>query len=460
MHSSELSPVEYLDHVLARADRYQVSLGAFITVFGDQAREGALAAERAISSGEVRPLTGLPVSVKDVVWTKGQRTTMGSALFSDFVPEKDSVCIERIREAGGIVFAKANTPEFAMNRRSVNLVSDEALNPWDTTRSSGGSSGGSAVATAAGLGPVSIGTDGGGSIRIPSSFNGVFGIHPSRGRVADGARFFESPMSGIGPITRDVRDAALFLQIMAGHDIRDPFSMRESVPDYLSELEEGVDGVRIAWSSDLGRNHPESADVVSLCHDAARTFRDAEAKYDEPIFRFEDPFDPLQRDAVYSPERLRAEFEKTVPGYDDVFSWAAKLPADQRAKLAIYMRDRTDRPTRLEYAMTIDPAVRRRQRTTVAELFTEYDLLVTPTSGRYAFECTEQGITPPQYTAYTYIVNVSGFCAASVPVGFVDGMPIGLQIIGRPNEEALVLRASRVLERARPWAQHRPPSVA
>jgi len=455
--SRALSPLEFARFLLPRVDR-QEGLGAFISVFPEHLLEQAAAATEAYARGDVSaPLLGLPVSVKDTIFTKGQRTTLGSRLFADHVPETDSVASEQLKKAGGIIFAKSNTPEFAMNRRTVNLVSREALNPWDRTRTTGGSSGGAGAATAAGLGPLAVGSDGGGSIRIPSAFNGVFGLLPSRGRVPDGAGYFLTPTSGIGPMTRDVRDAALLLQAMACVDARDPLSARTPPSDYLAELEAGVRGVRIAWSGDLGRVEPEEPEIVPLCHEAAQVFRALGADYSEPQIRLEDPHDPLELDTEYSRDQMERRFRALMPDYDNPFTWAAKLPRDQYAKLSIYIRDRSDRPNELDYALSIRPEVRYREKTRLDDLFSRIDLLLCPTITRRAFVCGRENVTPWQYTAYTHLVNVSGYCAASVPAGFYKGMPIGLQIIGRPDEEALVLRAARAFERERPWAQHRPP---
>lgn len=455
--SRALSPLEFARFLLARVDRHE-NLGAFISVFPELLLEQAAAATQAYGRGDARaPLLGLPVSVKDTIFTKGQRTTLGSRLFAEHVPETDSVASEQLKKAGAIIFAKSNTPEFAMNRRTMNLVAREALNPWDRTRTTGGSSGGAGAATAAGLGPLAVGSDGGGSIRIPSAFNGVFGLLPSRGRVPDGAGYFLTPTSGIGPMTRDVRDAALLLQAMACVDPRDPLTARTPPSDYVAELEAGVRGVRIAWSGDLGRVEPEEPEIVPPCHEAAQVFRALGADYSEPQIRLEDPHDPLELDAEYSRDQMERRFRALMPDYDNPFTWAAKLPRDEYAKLSIYIRDRSDRPNELDYALSIRPEVRYRDKTRLDDLFARIDLLLCPTITRRAFVCGRENVTPWQYTAYTHLVNVSGYCAASVPAGFHKGMPIGLQIIGRPDEEALVLRAARAFERERPWAQHRPP---
>lgn len=453
----KLSPLEFARFLLARVERH-ADLGAFITVFPELLLEQAAAATERYGRGEAAaPLLGLPVSVKDTVFTKGQRTTLGSRLFQDHVPEVDSVASERVKQAGAIIFAKSNTPEFAMNRRTLNLVTREAVNPWDLRRTAGGSSGGAGAATAAGLGPLAVGTDGGGSIRIPAAFNGVFGLLPSRGRAPDGAGYFLTPTSGTGPMTRDVRDAAMLLQAMACVDERDPQTMRTPPADYLAELEGGVRGVRIAWSGDLGRVEPDEPEIVPLCHEAARVFRSLGADCSEPSIRLEDPHDPLELDTEYSRPQVEQRFRALMPDYQNPFAWAAKLPREDYEKLSIYFRDRSDRPNELDYALSIRPEVRYREKTRLGELFSRIDLLLTPSIARRAFVCGPENVTPWQYTAYTHLVSVAGYCAASVPAGFYKGMPIGLQIIGRPGEEQLVLRAARAFERERPWAQHRPP---
>lgn len=456
--AGELSPLEFAEFLLTRVEA-QADLGAFISVFGDHYRGAAQTATERLAGGasDLPLLHGLPVHLKDSVMTRGQRTTLGSLLFKDHVPDKDSVASERLKQAGAILFAKTNLPEFELNRRSINLISREAENPWDRRRTSGGSSGGAGVAVAAGLGPLGIGTDGGGSIRIPSSFNGCFGLSPSRGRVPDGSWPIQLLSSVMGPMTRDVRDAAMIMQAIACSDMRDPRSRSDAAPDYLGTLEDGIKGVRVGWSPDLGRVQPDEPGIVDLCHEAAQVFRSLGAVYSEPSFRFEDPQDELEPDGDYAKWKTAGRSREVLPDSFDPITWSLKLPREDYAKLTIYIRDRSDRPNALDYAMGIKPEVRNRTRTHIDDLFKEIDLLVCPVIARTAFERGVSGITPFQYTAYTFIANVAGYCGASVPIGFFEGMPVGLQIMGRPNEEDLVLRAARAFERERPWAQHRPP---
>lgn len=454
----ELSPLEFAKILLARIERLE-DLSAFISVFPEHLLSAAKAATEDYARGrtELPLLHGLPVSLKDSIVTKGLRTTYGSLLFKDNVPEVDSVASERLKQSGAIIFGKTNLPEFELNRRSINLLVNECLNAWDKTRTSGGSSGGAGVAVSAGLGPLALGTDGGGSIRIPSAFSGIFGLQPSRGRVPDIQGEFGLFTSVVGPMTRDVRDAAMLMQAIACCDERDPRTRRDAPPDYLAELDKGIAGLRVAWSPDLGRVEPDEPAVVEMCHEAAQAFRKLGVRYSEPSFRFEDPHDELEIDADYAKWKMAALSNKIMPGMLDPISWAMSRPREEYAKVSIYIRDRSDRPTMLDYALSIKPEVRRRKRTHIDDFFKEHDLLLCPVIARTAFECGVSNVTPFQYTAYTFITNVAGYCGASVPIGFYEGMPVGLQIIGRPGEEHVVLRAARAFERERPWAQWRPP---
>jgi Asp-tRNA(Asn)/Glu-tRNA(Gln) amidotransferase A subunit family amidase len=465
MAARTVSPVEVMETFLTRVERLSPVLNPFITVVADQALEASQRAEQAIMRREpLGPLHGLPICIKDVFWTEGIRTTYGSRLFEDFVPKQDATFAARLRAAGAIIFAKNNTPEFSGNPRTVNLLTRECLTPWDPAleRSSGGSSGGSGVSVAAGLGPVSIGSDDGGSIRLPSAFNGVFGFLPSRGRVPVGPCSYQAPMQCVGPMTRDVRDAALVLGIIAGHDSGDFLSSTSPAPDYLTGLDDGVAGVRIAWSPDFGRIEAMRPDAVEVAHEAAKTFAGLGARLDEPNLRLQDVHDPLELEPRLSVAQAYYP-SYDVPTYYHYQQFLADLrhDPDKWAQLTIYVRERFDgsgeRPTQLEYAMSIPPGVRNRPIDHLEDVFARYDLLACPVIARPAFVAGEPGVTTWNYTEYTLIVNVAGYAAASVPAGFVDGLPVGLQLIAPPDREPLLLRAARALERDRPWAEHHPP---
>jgi len=239
-----LSSVELVEASLERIEALEPTLHAFITVAGAQAREEARRADAAVAAGEpLGALHGLPVALKDEAWTAGIRSTGGSLLFDDFVPAADGAVAARLRAAGAVIVGKTNMPEFAMWPRSQSRVGGESMNPWDTTRISGASSGGSAAALAAGLVPLAIGSDGGGSIRIPASLSGVVGLFPTPGRVSARGSFSYSPYASLGPMARDVRDVATVLQTVAGYDPDDPFSVDRPVPDYLASLDGGTNGL-------------------------------------------------------------------------------------------------------------------------------------------------------------------------------------------------------------------------
>jgi len=457
----KISPVELMEHFLERIDRLEPTLHSMITVAADHAMDEARTAERRVMRGQpLGPMQGIPLSIKDLVATKGIRTTFGSRLYEDHIPDVDSAVSERARAAGAIVVGKSNTPEFGMYGRSVNLVSEETVNPWDLTRVAGGSSGGSGVAVAAGLSPLSIGTDGGGSIRLPSAFNGIFGLHPSRGLVPQFPELMWNPHQGIGPMTRDVRDAAILLRAIAGHDPRDPLTRTTEVPDYPARLDDGVAGVRFAWSADFGFIDPVDARVVQTVAEAASVFEEAGGIVESPALRLEDIWDALRRFPVMSVEKSYEELEKLRPaGLPSLMEFFASLASDpeKRRLVSVYVLDRGEHPSQLEYTMAIPPWIRNRPVDPLESIFERYDLLLSPVISRIAPVCGEHWHVPWTYTSYTFIVNVSGYCAASVPCGFVDGMPIGMQIMGRPGEELTVLQAARAFERRRPWAALTPP---
>ena len=249
----ELSPVEVLDHFLARIETHNPVLNAFLTVPEEIARKAAKRAEKQLRDGtRLGPLHGVPVAIKDMEYTQGVRTTLGSRVYRDFVPEFDAIIVERLKRAGAIVIGKTNTPEFALLGETRNALGPECCNPWDITRTTGGSSGGSAAALAAGLTPLATGSDSGGSITIPAAFCGVYGLKPSHGRIPQWPSMGDWPLFlDSGPLSRDVRDAALMLNVVAGHDPRDPMSLREPPKDYLCGLDEPLPPMRVAWAPAL-----------------------------------------------------------------------------------------------------------------------------------------------------------------------------------------------------------------
>src|SRR5713226_8686491 len=272
----KLSPVEVMKAVLARIERLNPRLNAFVTLTADQALKDARAAERAVmkKGATLGPLHGVPFSTKDLVITKGVRTTFGTRLFADNVPAEDAPMVERMRAAGAIQLGKTNTPTMGWIGATHNLLFGATRNPWNLDRTPGGSSGGASAAVAAGMGPLAIGTDGGGSIRIPASFAGIFGHKASFGRIPAYPASAAWSLSHIGPMTRTVTDAALMMNVSAGPDSRDQFSLPAERVDYVKALKGSLKGLRIAWVPDPGYAKLVDPAVTAVCARAAKRFRE------------------------------------------------------------------------------------------------------------------------------------------------------------------------------------------
>ena len=454
--TKKVSPVELTELYFSRIDRLDSQLNSYLLLTKDDAMKAARAAEQAVMRGEeLGALHGLPISIKDTVMTKGVRTTHGSLVFKDRIPERDGAVVERVHKAGAIMLGKTNAPEFGLVGTCENLLGDDGRNPWNTDRVPGGSSGGAAAAVAAGLCPLATGGDGGGSIRLPASFCGIYGIKPTLGRVS-GYTGLEGParpniFSQAGPLTRTVRDSALLLQVLAGHDRRDPISLREPVPDFVAAVDKDIRGLRVAWSPDYGFGavDPEVLDVTTR---AAQVFEELGCHVENSDLALDSPYDaygPIFEAIVYDSygQYLESHGDQMTQFTKDFIEWGAKVTAvDYHRALGLI--------DRLKAQMT--------------DLFEDYDLLLSPTLyvtalpvGEFPDEIAGKPVYPNRYFSFfpfTYPINATGNAAASVPAGFSsEGMPIGLHIVGRIGAEETVLAASAAFERARPWIQHRPP---
>ena len=449
----ELSPVEVVAAVLERSDRLQPRLNAFVTVTRELAEQQARAAEAAYRDGSAGPLAGIPLSIKDLVPTKGIRTTMGSLLSQDWVPDFDAPVVERLLAAGAVLLGKSNTPEYGWKGETSNRVTGTSHNPWRHGRTPGGSSGGGAAAVAAGLGPLAQGSDGAGSIRIPCCFCGLFGLKPSFGLVPQYPASAVELLSHVGPMTRTVRDAALMLGVMAGSDDRDPHTWSRP-RDFLAELQalpaRGAAGTRVAWSPDLG-SATVDPEVAALTATAARRFADLGYAVEQATPPVGDPWELINviwgtgEGAVHG-DRFGAVREQLDPGLAQVIDDAHEVSGLQ---LAAALRARLDYYHRMRAFMQ------------------RYELLLTPTMPLPAFPA---GLDRPQrigdtaldaglsWTPFTYPFNVTGQPAATVPCGFTEaGLPVGLQIVGRRRADLAVLAAAAAYEAAHPWADRRPP---
>jgi Asp-tRNA(Asn)/Glu-tRNA(Gln) amidotransferase A subunit family amidase len=446
-----LSPIEITRAVLERIERLNGRLGAYVLVHAERALEEAQRAEQAVMDGQpLGPLHGIPVSIKDNFWTAGERTTSGSRLLADFVPPEDAPGVARLRAAGAIFLGRTNLPEFAWRGSTDNRLFGESRNPWDLTRTPGGSSGGGAAAVAAGLGPLALGSDGAGSIRIPASFCGIVGLKPTFGRVpvwpAAGGHEL---VAHAGPLARTVRDAALFMNVVARYDRRDPFALPDDGVDYLATCAAPLapQSVRVAWSPDLGFA-PIDPETRAIAGAAARAFAELGLPVEEAGPDIGDPGWILQ----------------TLYGGGQAGAHAAR-PPEQKAQMdpeLVAYAEASAHMTVVDYIK----GVTGRQALVAAlrTFFERYDLLLTPTLGLPAFPL---GIVGPREVAgravahlgwtLCYPFNYTGQPAISVPAGWTaSGLPVGLQIVGRRLEDALVLRAAATLEALRPWAARRP----
>jgi Asp-tRNA(Asn)/Glu-tRNA(Gln) amidotransferase A subunit family amidase len=448
-----LSPVEVIEAVLARIEAVNPRVNAYLTVDADGARAAAKAAEAAVvRGGALPPLHGLPVSIKDLEPVAGLRCTYGSKFYEHNVAEADGIIAERVRAAGGIITGKTNTSHYGYRDTADNLIGPPCRNPWNLDRTSGGSSGGAAAAVAAGLGPLAHGSDGAGSIRIPSALCGVFGFKPSFGRVP----FWPTPdiwaaRAHNGPITRTVADAALLLGALAGPDPRDPLSIDEAPGDYAAAVANprpALARLRVAWSADFGYAAVDP-EVRGLAARAAERFGS-----------------------------LGCAVDAATPGWDDPRQAAAVLwHASYAARLAERHDQRPDwiEPNLAEMIeagrrLTATDVVKALfARTTfygqVQRFFERWDLLLTPQMPvtAWSVERTPSEIdgrpAPSLFdrVPFTFPFNLTGNPAASVPCGFTaEGLPVALQIVGRWHADTLVLQAAAAFEQAAPWAGSRP----
>ncbi len=450
----KISPVDALEAILERAKRYNPELNAIVTPTETDARATARKAERDIKAGKkVGPLSGVPITIKDLVWTKGVRTTFGSKLYENFVPDEDAVLVERLKNAGAVIIGKTNVPEFGLIAYTDNLIFGPTHNPWDKTKTSGGSSGGAAAAVAAGMGPIAHGNDGGGSIRIPASFCGVYGIKPSFGRVPDypGLTMWET-MNSDGPITRTVSDAALMLDVMSGPDERDRFSLPVTGEHYLENVGKGVAGAKVAYTPNLGYAAVD-VDVENITRKAAFAFEMLECEVTEikpDLINMEnDLITSIVAKTVTTNAKRFEEWKKILyPYYSSFLALEPTLKSRDIVQIE-YKREELWKKMR--------------------KIFGQYDFLLTPVTAVAAFEIGKsgpvfpskiagRGVGPIGWMPFTYPFNFTGQPAASIPCGFTArGLPIGLQVVGRRYDDLGVLKASRAYEKRFPWQGKKPP---
>jgi aspartyl-tRNA(Asn)/glutamyl-tRNA(Gln) amidotransferase subunit A len=464
----ELTPTAVAEDYLARIGALDGKVGAYLTVMRDQALAAARASELRWRAGSPRgPLDGAPLALKDVMCTAGVRTTAGSKMLERFVPPYDATTVERLRAAGVVFLGKTNLDEFAMGSSTEHSAFHPTRNPWDLARVPGGSSGGSAAAVAGRLAAGAYGSDTGGSIRQPAAFCGVVGMKPTYGRVSRyGLIALASSLDQIGPFAQDVTDAALLLGAVAGYDRRDATSIEAPVPDYAAELSKGVAGLTLGL--------PDEYFIDGMDPDVERAVRQAIDVLKGLGTRIERVSLPTTRHSLAAYYViLPAEASSNLARYDGVkfglrVAGRDLVDMESRTRAAGFGAEVKRRIMLGTYALSAGyyeayygkaQSVRTLVRREFAAAFARVDLIVAPTTPNVAFKHGEKEDPLSMYLndVFTIPGNLSGIPGVSVPCGFsATGLPIGLQVLGRPLDEARVLRAAYAYEQATTWRARRP----
>ncbi len=454
--TQEFSSQEITEIIIERIERINPIINAYCTPTFEWAREAAKEADEAVKKGEkLGLLNGIPTSIKDLMQTKGIRTTYGSKLYENFIPEQDDIVVQRLKEAGSVILGKTNTPEFGHMALTNNKVFGETKNPWDQEKNSGGSSGGAASAVAAGLGSLALGSDGGGSIRVPSSLCGVFGLKPTYGRIPSYPRIgiaFKS-MDHYGPIVRYVQDAALMLNVMKGNHPADGNSFPDDNIDYVEILNDKPKKLKIGYSMTLGFFKALDNEVKENILDNIHKFEQFNWEVEEVKIKIKNP-------------ELAFKSLVTIGYAYDLQKDFNKRSEDLSPDLIAIIRLGLD-----NNPMSIGKANEQRKRVyeVLYQYFKNYDILITPTTPCPAFkpEWLESGTIYPiinnkalsivSWASYAYPFNMSGLPAASIPSGWnKSGLPIGMQIVGKRFDEKTVLQVSKAFEEIAPWQDKRP----
>ena len=451
IRSKELSAREVMEAHLAQIERVNPKVNAIVTLLPERALAAAEAADEALARGEeVGPLHGLPIAHKDLIDTKGIRTTYGSPIFKDHVPEQDGLIIERLKQAGAISIGKTNMPEFAAGSQTFNRVFGATRNPYDLSKTCGGSSGGAAVALACGMIPIADGTDMGGSLRNPANYCNVVGFRVSPGRVPSYPKKMGwSSLSVEGPMARTVQDAALMLSAIAGPDPRAPIAIREPGSRFAQPLARDFGGVKIAWSRDFGEV-PVDSRVTSTLDAQRDTFKALGCIVEDGEPDFSDA------DEVFKTIRAWSFAVKFAPMLDE--------HRDQLKEAIIW---NTEMGLKLS-ALQIGQAEAKRTALyhRVREFMQTYDFMIFPVSQVPPFDITQEyvteinGVQIPNYIDWMkscYYISSLGLPAISVPCGFTeDGLPVGVQIVGRHQDDFGVLQLAHAFEQATEFWKQRP----
>ena len=468
LRARELTSIELTAAILERIDRTEPALHSFITLTPERALEQARAADARLAAGEAPALCGIPLAIKDIILTKDVRTTAGSQILASFIAPYDATVSRRLREAGAVVVGKANCDEFAMGSSTENSAYGPARNPWDRERVPGGSSGGSAAAVAARQSLGALGTDTGGSIRQPAAHCGIVGLKPTYGRVSRyGVIAYASSLDQVGPMTRTVRDCALMLEAIAGHDRLDSTSVPQPVPRYRDALDAGIKGLRVGL--------PKEYFVEGMQPDVADAVRTAVRQLESLGASVEDVSLPHTDYAIAAYYLIAtAEASSNLARYDGtryglrVDRGQGLLDMYQQTRAQGFGAEAKRRIMLGTYALSAGyydayylkaQRVRTLIRRDFERVFERCQVIVTPTAPTTAFRVGEK-VTDPlaMYLSdiFTIAVNLAGLPGLSLPCGFDrSGLPIGLQIVGRPFDELTVLQAGYAYEQSTDWHQRR-----
>ena len=469
LKEKKVSSVELTKATLTHLAKVEDKVHACVTVTEDAALKQAKEADKFISSGKIKPLTGIPALIKDNMCTRGIKTTCSSKILENFIPPYDATVVEKLKANKAVILGKTNIDEFAMGSSTENSAFFPTRNPWDLDRVPGGSSGGSAVAVATNEAIYALGSDTGGSIRQPAGFCSVVGLKPTYGRISRfGLVAFASSLDQIGPITKDVADCALVLNVIAGHDPRDSTSAPHPVPDYSKALIPELKKLRIGIPKEYfveGMQKEVRASIETaiskLKELGAELDWDASlplTKYALAVYYILAPSEASANLARYDGVKYGFSYQDTHNMWEAMektkqFGFGAEVK--RRIMLGTYALSAGYYDAYYLKAQKVRTSIRRE----FDQAFQKYDALVTPTSPTVPFKLGEKVDDPIQMylsDVCTLPINIAGLPAISVPAGFADGLPIGMQIIGKPFDEETILRIAFAYEQATDWHKRKP----
>jgi len=469
LRDKKISSVELTRAVLKNLEAVDSKVRACLRITADTALANAAAADKAIAGGSADPLTGIPLILKDNMCTRGITTTCGSKMLENFVPPYDAHVVEKLKAVNPVLLAKANMDEFAMGSSTENSAFFTTHNPWNLDCVPGGSSGGSAASVAADETIYALGSDTGGSIRQPAGFCGVVGLKPTYGRVSRfGLVAFASSLDQIGPLTKDVTDCAIVLNAIAGHDKRDSTTVPLEVPDYTKELKSGIKGLRVGVPHEYlvegmqpGVQQAFEAAIIQLEKLGAKVDRNVSlpnTKYGLAAYYILAPSEASANLARYDGVKYGYSYRDTTNMWESMektrqFGFGAEVK--RRIMLGTYALSAGYYDAYYLKAQKVRTLIRQ----DFDSAFESYDVLVTPTSPTVAFKIGEKADDPVQMylsDVCTLPINIAGVPGISIPAGFVDGLPVGLQFIGRHFSEETLLRTAYAYEQATPWHAMKP----